>query len=74
MGTRKTYTQKLLEELYSLKWNKEVDMKQILKRLYIDEKRTIYEVSKILKVSQGTVSGWLKHYGIPARGWNFKKK
>ena len=29
---------KALEELYSLKWNKEVDMKQILKRLYIDEK------------------------------------
>lgn len=74
MGSRITAAQKTLEDLYTLRWNKKVTIKDILKKMYMDMGMTIIEISKELRVSQGTVSGWLKDFGIPARGWNFPKE
>lgn len=74
MGTRTIATKHTLEELYTLKWNKPVTMRDILKELYMNQNKTILEISKELRVSQGTVSAWLKQHGIPARGWNFPNK
>lgn len=49
-------------------WNKQaVPPKADLMKLYVDERRTMPEIAEFYNSNAGTVSDWLKSYGIPAR-------
>ncbi|MGL4774504.1 MAG: hypothetical protein ACRC2K_13165 [Clostridium sp.] len=61
-------TEKLAVELYKLKWNtEELNFRDVLMRLYIDEGKTYRELAEIFFVSKGTISSWMKIYGVPVR-------
>jgi hypothetical protein len=46
----RTSTQKLIGDLYSIKWNKEVDIREVIRTLYVDEKKNIHQIAKELHV------------------------
>jgi DNA invertase Pin-like site-specific DNA recombinase len=63
----RTSTQKLIGDLYSIKWNKEVDIREVIRTLYVDEKKNIHQIAKELHVGAGTFHKWLREYQIPVR-------
>lgn len=67
MENKKTALQRTIEELYTLKWNREVDIKEILRVLYIEKNMPQSEIAKELRVGVGTVNQWLKDCGIGAK-------
>lgn len=63
----KSLMQRLVEEVYAARWKEPVTMQQILKRLYIDEHKSVREMGKEMNVSPTTISKWLKDFGIDTR-------
>jgi transposase-like protein len=63
----RTSTQKLIAELYSAKWGREVDIKEVLVTLYSTNRMPIYKIAKELHVGVGTVHKWLRELGITTR-------
>lgn len=60
--------QKNLIELYKLKWNKEdLDFGELMRRLYVEEKKSMRAISKELNVSPRSVNIWLRELGIASR-------
>lgn len=60
--------QKNLIELYKLKWNKEeLDFGELMRRLYVEEKKSMRTISKELNVSPRSVNIWLREQGIASR-------
>jgi len=41
--------------------------KELLKKLYLDENKSLREIAKMFKTTKVTVSSRLKKYGIPVR-------
>jgi transposase-like protein len=63
----RTSTQKLVQELYSLKFNEELDIDQILRKLYIDQRMPMKEIAKLLHIGAGTVCNWINDAGLAVR-------
>jgi transposase-like protein len=42
---------------------------RFLYKLYVDERRSLSEVAKILKITSNTLKKWLRLYGIEVRAW-----
>ena len=60
--------QKNLLELYKLKWDKEeLDFGELMRRLYVEEKKSMRAISKELNVSPRSVNIWLREQGIASR-------
>lgn len=60
--------QKNLIELYKLKWNKEdLDFGELMRRLYVEEKKSMRAIAKELNVSPRSVNIWLRELGIASR-------
>lgn len=57
----------LIVQLYSLKYNEQLDFREILRRLYIDEGKSIRTLAKEWSVSPGTIHRWLIENYIPRR-------
>ena len=64
-GVRKT-THMLLIEM-----ERGEPIEQLLRRLYIDEDKTVIEIGQELGIAFTTVARWLRQFGIPRRklGW-----
>lgn len=62
----KTNTMKRLEVQYG------TSIEELLRRLYIDEEKTIDEISKELILAPATVFDWLKLAGIRTRKMKFE--
>lgn len=66
-GKSKAY-EHLIVELYKLKWeDNEVDFREILRRLYVEEEKSIRTLAKDFNVSPSTIHDWLKSNGIARR-------
>ena len=63
--SRKTYYMKLVEARTG------EPIEQLLRRLYVDEDKTLEQVSAELGVPLSTVARWIRRFGIPRRrlGW-----
>lgn len=60
--------QKNLIELYKLKWNKEeLTFQELMRELYVEEKKSMRTISKELNVSPRSVNIWLREQGIASR-------
>ena len=60
--------QKNLIELYKLKWNKEeLDFGELMRELYVEQRKSMRAISKDLNVSPRTVNLWLRELGIASR-------
>ncbi len=60
--------QKKLIELYKLKWNKEeLTFQELMRELYVEEKKSMRTISKELNVSPRSVNIWLREQGIASR-------
>jgi DNA-binding transcriptional regulator LsrR (DeoR family) len=62
-----TSREKLIEELYSIKYNREMDINEIVKQLYVKEGKTQKQMSIELHVSVGTINKWLTRAGVSSR-------
>lgn len=62
-----TARQRLIEELYTMKYNKEMKIPDIMKQLYVTENKTQKEISEELHISIGTVNKWLTRAGISGK-------
>ncbi len=40
---------------------------ELLRSLYIDQELAVEDIADRLKLTKGTVSRWLAHFGIPTR-------
>ncbi len=65
---------KMIEDFYTLKEGKKMTIRKILYKMYVREDMSIRQIAKILYVSQGTVSNWLKKYGIAAKRFVYVDK
>ena len=63
-----TAIEKLIIELYKIKWNKEeLTMRDILYELYINQEKSIRTIADELKLGKNTVHNLLRKYYIPTR-------
>lgn len=69
MGRKKSRAYShLIVELYKLKWNEtDIDFREVLRRLYIEEEKSIRVLAKEFNVSTSTIHDWLKENGITRR-------
>lgn len=58
---------KVLEELYTLKFGKKMTMRKILYHFYVDQDMSIRALAREFHCSQGTISNWLRQYGISGK-------
>jgi DNA-binding transcriptional regulator YiaG len=64
---RQTAREKLIEELYTERYGRQVKIKDIMKTMYIDEHKTQKEIANTLHVSVGTVNAWMNKHGVQSR-------
>lgn len=63
-----TSAQQLVLELYKLKWEEpDLDFHEVMRRLYVDDKKTLDQIAKELYLSKSTIVKWLKQEGITMR-------
>ena len=65
---KQTSTEFLIEELYKLKWNDpNVTFREVIRTLYIDEKKSCRDIAKMFLVGVSKVHCWLLDNGIDPR-------
>lgn len=62
-----TARQKLIEELYTMKLEKEMSINDVMRYLYIEKGMTQKTMADELHVSVGTINKWLFEAGVPAK-------
>lgn len=55
------------KQMLSIEQEKRGDIEEILRVLYVDENKSIYEIMKTLNISYATCIKWLKLAGIYSR-------
>lgn len=68
IGKRNSAYEKLIVELYRLKWDDpNLEFNDILRTMYVDQQMSMADMAEEMNVAAGTVHNWLKKEGITSR-------